>query len=490
MLKLSYIIKVSLVLFALVLILFSTVNCGPEEDPNTVVLWTGMTTDEEISMLNELGDDFYKKEGIKVEVVQIPFYDLQTKFQIAAPAGQGPDLITSPQDQIGIFAAAELISSLDDYNLGDIKDDFLPVSIEGASCNNKLYAIPLTVETLALIYNKDIISEPPSTMEDIFEVSMGLTEKEGTSFTKYGFLVELTNFFYVYPFFSAKGVTVFGRNADGTINPKDLGGLSGEGSKEAIRLIYDLCEYGKYGIIPKDISGDKVMEKFITGKTAMVVNGPWAINQLEAWFEVDENTITSLKSKLSAEGLEKLKGLQNKRLSRRELTKALEKEEFSSEEIDMVFENITPDKEGMNYGVVPLPPFRDGGESKSFVGILGICLNRYSKNPDKAVKFMTFMNNKENQIKIYKALRRIPARISSLEDPQVKEDVNVQAFYKAAQNGVIIPNLPVMSGVWEPMNRALRLTVANKLDNPDTVINTELEGAIRRIKSNIDRLLR
>jgi len=72
----------------------------------------------------------------------------------------------------------------------------------------------------------------------------------------------------------------------------------------------------------------------------------------------------------------------------------------------------------------------------------------------------------------------------------VKKDEKVQAFYEAAQEGVTLPNLPVMSGVWEPMNRTLRLTVANKLENPDEKIEEELEAAIRRIKSNIDRLLR
>jgi len=186
--------KIFIILICL-FIIFSTVNCGPEKDPNKVVLWTGMNTDEELNMLRELGKEFQSSTGIKVEVIQIPFNDLQTKFQIAAPANQGPDLITSPQDQIGIFAAAQLISPLDEH-VDNIKEEFLSVSIEGASCDNKLYAIPLTVETLALIYNKDMIAEPPSTMEDIFEKSVDLTEKQGNTFVKYGFLLELTNFFF------------------------------------------------------------------------------------------------------------------------------------------------------------------------------------------------------------------------------------------------------------------------------------------------------
>lgn len=416
-------------IFSLILIILFISGCQQQKDPNKIVMWTGMYTDNELKMLREMGTEFEKLKGVKVEVIEIPFSDLQNKFQIAAPAGQGPDLVTGPQDWVGIFAAANLISPLDEYINNDEKNTFMPMSIESASYNNKLFAIPLSMEAMALIYNKDMIPSPPATMEALFDEAKKRTiiNEKTKIYEQYGFLIEINNFYPAFPLFSGRGAYVFDKLPDGSLDPMHLG-LNNEGAKEAAKILYDLKDFGKYGLIPEGIAGDKVLGLFTEKKAAMIVNGPWVINEF--------------------------------------------------------------DKAGLNYGVAPLPPFQDGSVPKPFVGILGIMLNRFAANPDKAKDFMLFMKDKNNQLKIYRALRRIPATIEALNSEEVKGDEKIQGFYQSAQNGVALPNLPVMSSVWAPMIDAMTLITSNPSDNPDKLIETNLNKAVQRIENNIKRLLR
>ena len=416
-----------IILLLLSSILFILIGCGTEKKENKIVIWTGMNTKKEIDMMNELGKEFEKNSGVKVDIISIPFGDLQNKFQIAAPAKQGPDLITGPQDWVGIFAAANLISPLETYVNKEEQKKFVPISIEGATYIDKLYAIPLSFESVALIYNTEIINKPPSTMEELLKEAKNLTitEGEGDSkkYKRYGFLAALNDMFVVFPIFSGCGAYVFKNISD----PTNLG-LNNEGAKKAAKILYNMRDYEEEGFIADGITGDKVLGTFVEGNTAMIINGPWVINEL--------------------------------------------------------------DKEGRKYEICPLPPFEDGQVPKPFVGILGIMLNRFAKNPDPAIKFMIFMNNKENQVKIYKALNRIPARIEALETPEVQEDKKIMGFYLSAKNGIPLPSLPVMSSVWDPMVQSLTLITTEKRDNPDKFIEDQLNTAVKRIQNNIKRLLR
>mgnify|MGYP002348874562 CR=1 FL=1 len=408
-------------------ILFILPGCGPEQKENKIVIWTGMNTEKELKMMAELGQEFEKNTGVKVDIIPIPFGDLQNKFQIAAPAKQGPDLITGPQDWVGIFAAANLISPMEDHVNKEEQKNFMPVSIEGATYENKLFAIPLSFESVALIYNTEIMSKPPSTMEELLKEAKKLTITKGEgdrkTYEQYGMLVTPNDMFIVFPFFSGCGAYVFENISD----PTHLG-LNNEGARKAARIIYNMRDYTEEGFIPEGVTGDRVLGSFMEGKTAMIINGPWAINEL--------------------------------------------------------------DKVGRKYEICPLPPFEDGQIPKPFVGILGIMLNRFAKNPEPATKFMLFMNNKENQVKIYKALNRIPARIDALESPEVQSDKKIMGFYLSAKNGIPLPSLPVMSSVWDPMVQSLTLITTEKRDNPDKFIEDQLNTAVKRIQNNIKRLLR
>ena len=83
----------------------------------------------------------------------------------------------------------------------------------------------------------------------------------------------------------AYGGYVFGRDAEGNLNPDDIG-LANEGSVRAAEFIRSL-RYD-YNLIPPGVNYDIVHGQFLEGTTAMVVNGPWAIpDYVAAGIDVD-----------------------------------------------------------------------------------------------------------------------------------------------------------------------------------------------------------
>jgi len=70
-------------------------------------------SEAQVSILQKLGDEFESLYGIPVNVQQVTFGDIRSKFLTAAPAGEGPDIIVGAHDWVGELAANGLLLPLD-----------------------------------------------------------------------------------------------------------------------------------------------------------------------------------------------------------------------------------------------------------------------------------------------------------------------------------------------------------------------------------------
>ena len=71
---------------------------------------------------------YYEYPDITVVREHYETEDLRTQFQTAALAGQGPELIYGPSDNIGLFSTAGIIAPVTDY----VSADFLAGIAENA----------------------------------------------------------------------------------------------------------------------------------------------------------------------------------------------------------------------------------------------------------------------------------------------------------------------------------------------------------------------
>ena len=208
------------------------------------------------------------KTDVKISVLN---KDLTTQFKTAALSAKGPDILCWAHDVVGELAQSGLIEPI--AMPPELKKSMLPVSLKAFQYKGQIYGYPYDIEAVALFYNKDLLPHPPKTMEELILFSEQLQRKDKT---KYGFLYDISNFFFSFPILSAKGGYVFKPEKDG-LNVKEIG-LANEGAMYGANFIHSLV---KKGIVPSSTDRSIAFEKMKQGKLAATIDGPWAVKDLK-----------------------------------------------------------------------------------------------------------------------------------------------------------------------------------------------------------------
>ena len=213
---------------------------------------------------------FEKQHKVKVEVLEMPYGGQVESLRMDGPAGTGPDVILIPHDQIGGAVIQGLLAPIKSKQ--SVIDSFSQPSIDALTYSGVLYGLPKSVETLFMVYNKELIPELPETLDEIYELSLKLREQE-----KYGLLAKWDELYYAYGILNGMGGDVFAKNADGSYNPNEIllntpGAIQGA---EYIQKFYHSKAF------PTGIIGNNGLNAidslFTANKVAVVQTGPWAL---------------------------------------------------------------------------------------------------------------------------------------------------------------------------------------------------------------------
>lgn len=250
-------------LFALVAALCMS-SAAIASTPGELLIWAD---DTRAAIMERLGAEFEAEFGVPVKVQEMGFGDIRSQFAVAGPAGEGPDIIIGAHDWLGELIVNGL---LEPVHLGREVNDFVPVTVEAFSWGDTLYAVPMAFESIGLIYNKELVPEPPATWDELLAIAHRLTDRENGV---YGFLLQMPDPYHTFPLFSATGGYVFGKNPDGTLNPLDVG-LNNAGSVRGLELFDQLLEEG---LVPVGTDYNTATSLFYQGKVGMIITGPWAL---------------------------------------------------------------------------------------------------------------------------------------------------------------------------------------------------------------------
>ncbi|GAA5215951.1 maltose/maltodextrin ABC transporter substrate-binding protein MalE [Corallincola platygyrae] len=345
---------------------------------------------------------FTEDTGIEVTVIRSS--DTPGMFDIQAPAGGGPDILFWAHDRYGDWARSGLIQEVK-LN-ADLRKDVIDYALDAVTVDNKVYGYPIAIEAVSILYNKALLDKAPATFEELFELNNQLQEKHGVSAITWDYNTS----YFSWPLLAANGGYPFKKTTTG-YDVADTG-INHDGAKLGAKFISRLI---KEGVMEKQIDYSIMDQKFIEGKTAMVINGPWYWGKL--------------------------------------------------------------DKAGLDFGVAPLPTL-NGNVAKPFVGVYGAALSSNTSNRDLAVEFIEQYLLKADSLKEYHRSGELGVLAYQSLQQELSNDPKLAAVYDSAEQGEIMPNTPQMARFWSAVGTALS-NITSERQQVDHALDMAAKRAVR-----------
>ena len=209
-------------------------------------------------------DTFQKEYGIHVRI-ETPEKTTDT-FPLAAQAGKGPDIVIWAHDKVGEWASGGLIAPVEVGT--EYQDRFFANAWDAVRYDKKLWGYPLGFEVVGLIYNRKLVTEPPSQLSDLvsFDERFKREHPDGTSI-----LWDYNSPYYSWGILASGGAYIYAKTPDG-YDLKNVG-VASPGAVEALNEIIKLVQGG---VLPKMVSSSNPAKQLMAhGNLAMMISGPW-----------------------------------------------------------------------------------------------------------------------------------------------------------------------------------------------------------------------
>ncbi|PUA82944.1 sugar ABC transporter substrate-binding protein [Nocardioides currus] len=266
-----------------------------------------------------------------------------------------------------------------------------PLAMEAVTFDGQTYGMPYTMNNIVLIRNTDLAPDAPATVEDMVAAGKKAVQSGKAEAPLAWPVSDTGNPYFINPLYTSGGGYMFGQGADGSFDPSDLG-VGTPGSVTAYEKISALGEKGE-GVLKRSVNTDNAIALFTDGKTPFLVEGPWQLT--------------------------------------------------------------TIDDSKINYEVSPVPGFAGLKPASPFITVDAAYVASGGKNKTLAQEFVTnYWSRADIGAQLFEATKNVPANKDTLA--QIEGDnPAVAAVSKAgAENGQIMPSIPQMAAVWDPLGKA------------------------------------
>ncbi|RTQ99904.1 maltose/maltodextrin ABC transporter substrate-binding protein MalE [Halomonas nitroreducens] len=234
-------------------------------EDDTLTVWIGDNKGPQ--GIREVASRFTSDTGIAVDIVHPD--DVTNRFQQAAGSGQGPDIVIFAHDRMGEWAQSGLLKAVapsDAY-----RERYFDFTWDAVEWNGGTYGYPISVESLGLIYNKDLVEEAPQSFTELAKLDAELA-KDG----KKAILFNYGEPYFSWPLLAAKGGYPY-RSTESGYDVSDIG-VNTDGAVEGARVLSELIESG---VLPEGTDYSVTDTRFNQGEVAAMISGPWAWSNLE-----------------------------------------------------------------------------------------------------------------------------------------------------------------------------------------------------------------
>lgn len=230
-----------------------------------LLIW--INGDKGYNGLEQVGAQFERELGIKVTVEHPE--SLTDKFFHAAKGGLGPDILMWAHDRLGEWADAGLLlpPRLAEGYLTNCFDK----SWQAFKHRGALWGYPVAMETTSVLFNKALVAEPPTSLEEIAALQDQMRPLGCDAF-----MWDYNNTYFTWGILAGAGAYIFGQTPDGAYQPRDIG----VNSVGAVAALDQVCGLINGGVIPRGVTYSVMEARMNAGKLAMMISGPWAWSNL------------------------------------------------------------------------------------------------------------------------------------------------------------------------------------------------------------------
>jgi maltose-binding protein MalE len=237
------------------------------DDRIRLTIWHQDRIDVRIILQRQLDRFMQLHPEVRVEQLFKETEELRSGFIIAALAGQGPEIVYGPSDQVGPFEVMHIILPMEDLFPKEwlAKYDSLGLTWY----KGHLYQVADKLGNhLTLVYNKKLVPVPPTTDEELVSIGKALTaDLNGDGKTdRYGLTWNYTEPYFFIPFMTGFGGWIM----DDAGNPT----LDNRGTIDGLKFIKRLRDVEK--IIPNEADYNVADILFKDGNAGMIINGDWS----------------------------------------------------------------------------------------------------------------------------------------------------------------------------------------------------------------------
>ncbi|ABP53280.1 extracellular solute-binding protein [Salinispora tropica] len=264
------------------------VACGGEEqgagegsttDPATMkaelTWWDTSDPKNEGPVFQELIARFNQTyPNVKINYQSVPFGEAQNQFKTAAQAETGaPDILRAEVAWVPEFASLGYLYALDGSELLADESDFLATPLASNKYDGKTYGVPQVTDTLSLMYNKKLLAEAgvaaaPTTWAELKTAAQAVKQKTGAD----GLYLNPAGYFLL-PF-------LYGEGGDLVDVPAKKIVIGSDQNVAGLKIAKDLIDSGAAVPPPATDSYGTMMTLFKEEKVAMIINGPWEVNNV------------------------------------------------------------------------------------------------------------------------------------------------------------------------------------------------------------------
>ncbi|MFI6880025.1 extracellular solute-binding protein [Streptomyces sp. NPDC050400] len=255
---------------ATTVLVLAAVGCAgePGDQATSLTVLNYYTDASEHRQWGELLAACGRDADVEVEQTSVPPADLVPRILRQASARTLPDLLMIDNADLQQIAQSGALTPLEQFDV-DTRG-FADGILSAGTYDGKVYGLAPYVSTLALFYNKKMLAEAgvpvPRTWDEVRTAAARLTDGD-----RYGMAVDANPTFesawQFLPFLWSNG--------------GDERQLDSPQAAQALRLWTDLVRSGSMSKSVLNWTQADVHDQFAAGRTAMMINGPWRIPELD-----------------------------------------------------------------------------------------------------------------------------------------------------------------------------------------------------------------